>query len=125
MMGLSSIRAASRSQAQKSATRHRRPLLVESDDLINKEVLRAHLKKVPNLGDYVPAGYAELKVRDLIPTLRYDEFFVSLVDEGSHRGPALSQDEFVNYVLLLGPGYAYSISEIGQFQCHVRLFKKV
>ena len=125
MMSIETIRNQGRQAAQKAAREHKHPLLVEQDDLISTEVLKAHLHKLPTLGgDYTPRGFKELDVRNVVAGYPYRQFFVdhSGFDDGS--GAALTQTQFVQQVQLLGPGYAYAIGDIGQFQLDVRIFQK-
>lgn len=123
MMSLEAIRNQSRQAAQKACAAHRIPLLVEPDDLRSREILKAHLRRMPGLGDYTPVGYQEVDIRSVVPGYGYSQFFVdgTGLDFG---GAALTQDGFFDHVQLLGPGYAYAIGEHSQFQLHVRLFKK-
>ena len=124
MMSLETIRNQSRLATQRAAQAHRRPLLVDTDDLLSRDILKDHLRRMPNLGEHTPAGYQEIDVRSVVPGYPYRQFFVDSTGLDDLSGAALTHDAFFDHVQLLGPGYAYAIGEQGEFQHDVRLFKK-
>jgi hypothetical protein len=66
----------------------------------------------PQLGDYCPPGW------ELLTELFVDSLGWDLFDAG---GPALSIAEFINR---LEPGAGYGITDVGQFQLYVGVFRE-
>lgn len=111
MMSPSTIAHVARAAAKKAAKEKQIPLMVELDDMVNKEVLRDYLNGMPFLGTYHPKGYKLIK-----------EYFVDASGWGTAGGSAISQDAFLSEVK---EGHAYAITESGQFQVYIGEYKKV
>jgi len=65
----------------------------------------------PRIGDFTPKGWKEV-----------DELFVDMTGFGSDDEPALTKTQFTNKIQ---EGLGYGISEVGQFQCYIRVFDRV
>ncbi len=114
MMSGAAIAELSRQAAVKAAREHKRPLIVEQDDL---DACAAALAagRVPNLGipfigSYRPRGYRPVG----------EPLFVDSSGFGAPGEPALTQAEFVRKLRV---GFAYAVVEAGQFQCYVQEFR--
>jgi len=70
----------------------------------------AGIRALPNLGDHVPDGY-ELE----------DELFVDATGMGYESEPALTVRAFIDQ---LRSDRSYAITQTGQFQVYVGVFKK-
>ena len=108
MMSLATIHDLSRKAARKAAREHKRPVMVEEDDL---DILETELC-IPNLGDYRPKGYKLI-----------DTWFVDKSGFGAPDEPAMCQSEMFMKIRENGAGYGYGMIEEGQFQCYVGVFK--
>lgn len=110
MMSLGQIEELSREQGISAARAKKVPLVIEKQD--NPAEM---LRRIPNLGSYVPEGWEEVQ-----------RFFV---DASGFSDPAelaahgcLSFRELVDAVT---PGRGYALVQEGQFQVYVGEFKKV
>ena len=111
MFSPETIRAMSRKAARDSARAGVVPLLVEEEDL-EPGVLERHLRGVPFIGDRVPRGYRKV-----------EDWFVDTSGWGSEDEPAMTQRAFLAKVRENGAGYAYALTEVGQFQGYVGVFR--
>ena len=64
----------------------------------------------PSMGDYVPDGWEEV-----------NSYFVDSSGLGCRDEPALTAEQFQKKVK---HGYGYGLGEVGQFQVHVREFRR-
>ena len=85
------------------------------------------MRGIPFLGDRTPKGFKTLSTLGLpiagYASHPYKELFVDTSGYGSENEPALSQKRFIKAVGQLVESHgaiALSLSEIGQFQGHVR-----
>lgn len=122
MMSLDTIRSMSRQQARRSAAEGRGPLVVEYHDTIDK----AFLKGIPHLGDRTPKGWKKVFLQNLDGfDYRYEELFCDASGFGAEWEPALTHKQLCEKLGLLQAifpdGFALSISEVGQFQVHIRV----
>ena len=107
MMSIQAIHDLSRKVARKAAREHKRPAMIEQEDL---DTLETELR-IPNLGDYRPKGYV------LIET-----WFVDKSGFGSPGEPAMTAPEMFAKIRENGPGHGYGMIQEGQFQCYVGVF---
>ncbi len=109
MMSLSTIHEMSREQAAKASKAHKKPFIVEAEDL---DLWRGGTETpsfpFPNIGDYRPKGWT------LVDTL-----FVDKSGCGSESEPAMNLRQLLAR-LEVGKGYA--IIEEGQFQLYLGEF---
>ena len=103
MYSLETINSMNRKVTNKAEHHGLRPFVAECDN--DKKVF-----KCPNLGDYVPKGWE--KIEDL---------FVDSSGWGSLGEPALTKEQFLAKVR---KGFGYAITERGQFQVYIGVFKK-
>lgn len=130
MMSPEVIRSISAEAARKAARAHRRPLVIESDDLLLDDAkLVGFLGKMPFLGDYLPAGWELMDMREveaLDPKARcYKTLFVDGSGWGDIAEPALTREEFAKAVRALGPGHGFGLADMGQFQANVWVYREV
>ena len=92
--------------AAKASKSHKVPYVIWPDDVGNLETLR----RIPNLGDFVPDGWTEV-----------ERHFVDSSGFGEEGEAAMTPEEFADK-LKVGTGYAL-VSE-GQFQVYVGEFKR-
>lgn len=104
MMSLESIRSMAEEAAVEAARESKQPYVAFEDK--DTGVFRC-----PFLGDYIPDGWEET-----------DELFVDASGFGADDEPALTKEQFINKVK---SGYGYAVSQAGQFQVYVRVFKRV
>jgi len=112
MMALSTIRDLAAKKAREAARKKLIPFIVERDDLYFLEPL---LRGIPFLGDYVPKGYSKIQ----------EDLFVDSSGWGSPGEPAMTFDAFCEEVQKNGPGYGYAVTEAGQFQVYVGVYRKI
>ena len=117
MMGIETIRNISNVAAYRAAEDGKYPLTVVDERDVHH---------IPFLGDYVPAGWRKATWADVksaprnVWEARADEEVNFMVDSsgfGSSSEPALTFDEFAEYALSSGLGWA--IDQSGQFQVYV------
>lgn len=140
MMDIGTIRAMQRRAARKSQRNHVEPLLVTEGDLSR---LESHLVAIPFIGDRLPRGWQRVHARKLYretggavadPWQRgyargfdgeYGEtLFVDSSGWGGENEPALTVDQFYDWVRDHGKGHGFAIVETGQFQVVVGVFKQ-
>ena len=118
-MSPETIRDMTEKAGMKAANLNRKPYCFWDNQIKNmKENIAAGaipdmLRKLPNIGDYVPDGM------ELVETYFTDATGFDINDAG---GPAMSIKEFIN---LLSPDRSYAIIEVGQFQVMIGAFKNV
>lgn len=113
MMSLETIRHLSRVAGNKARHEGRKPWVPEGEGEISEE----NLRRIPNLGQYVPKGWK-----------RAEEWFVDSSGFGREGEPALTIGQFVEAVKeYFGhhPGCGLGIVEVGQFQVYVAAFEKI
>jgi hypothetical protein len=111
MMSSSQIAALSAKAARKAARTKGTPLLVEREDVIDKTTLFEHLRQMPFLGTYEPEGWNKV-----------EELFVDSSGFGAPDEPAMTQEQFLKAVK---PGLGYAITEAGEFQVYVGVYKPI
>ncbi len=104
MMDPTYIAELSRRAASKAAAHHLEPIVIWPEDVGNIDAIRA----IPNLGDYVPVGWALLK-----------SHFVDSSGFGEAGEAAMPIQQFVDKLV---PGHGYALVECGQFQVYVGEF---
>lgn len=131
MMSPEVIRSMSAEAALKASRLHKRPLMIEEDDLrLNDEHLVEFMRRMPFLGDYVPEGYERVDACDqealagMPRAQHYKALFVDASEWGTEFEPALTLMEFAKAVRALGPGYGYALAEHGQFQVNIWVYRK-
>jgi len=113
MMSPEAIRSESDRAARRAARERREPYVVFDE----REARSMQSFPFPFLGDYVPRGWE--KVEDL---------FCDSSGFGSESEPALTQGQLRDKVceyLALPDTYGFAVTEAGQFQVYVGVFKKV
>lgn len=118
MMSPATIAAMSRKAVRDSRAAGKLPLVIEEEDLA-PGVLEQHLRHIPFLGDRNPKGFTPLRDEDGFIT----EHFVDSSGFGSPGEPAETWDRFCGAVRERGANHAYSISQAGQFQVYIRVFR--
>lgn len=128
MMSLQVIESMSRKAARESAARGEQPLVIELSDCITDEVLIKQLRSVPFLGNRTPRGFKKLSTYHMKGIAAYDypyeELFVDLTGGGYESEPALTQRglaQAIRHIVLTHGAIAVSLSEVGQFQGHLRI----
>jgi hypothetical protein len=106
-MSIQTIHDLSRKAARKAAREHKRPAMVELEDM---DTLEIELR-IPNLGDYRPRGYKLI-----------DTWFVDKSGFGVEPEPALTVRTMFARIRANGPGHGYAMIQEGQFQCYVGVF---
>ena len=120
MMSPATIAAMSRAAVRRSRAAGLLPRVVEEDDLrMTDEALLDHLRGIPFIGDRNPRGFHPLRDEDG----QIVELFCDSSGWGSEGEPALTTRGFLEKVREFGPGHAYAISEAGQFQVYVRVYR--
>jgi hypothetical protein len=104
MMGLAQIRSENEKATRKAKNRGKQPYVAQADH-------DGGVFNCPRLGDYTPEGWKEV-----------DELFVDMTGFGYDDEPALTKQQFLNKIK---EGLGYGISEVGQFQCYIRVFERV
>ena len=110
MMSLSQIHEESRRAARVAARNHKRPVIIEQEDLDDYRAGNRRALSIPFLGDYTPKGFK--KTENL--------YFVDSSGCGGPGEPALTMDQFISKIV---PGCAYAVVEAGQFQVYVQEFE--
>lgn len=125
MMSLQTIEYESRRAARRSAKEGRGPLIIEPSDL---DSLEQAVIGVPFLGDRTPKGFKKLSTHGMqladYESYPYEELLVDTSGFGGEAEPALSHDRFieaVHEIVTKHGAVGLSLSEMGQFQGHVRV----
>ena len=122
MMSPATIASMSRAAVRRSRAAGLLPRVVEEDDLrMTDEGLLGHLRGIPFIGDRNPRGFHPLRDEDG----QIVELFCDSSGWGSEGEPALTTRGFLEKVREFGPGHAYAISEAGQWQCYIRVYRVV
>ena len=104
MMGLATMRRMNAEAVAEAKAKGLEPRVATKDG-------DEDIRYCPLLGDYTPEGWVEI-----------DELFVDSSGCGSPGEPALTHDQFLAKVKR---GLGYGIGDRGQFQCYIRVFKKL
>ena len=115
MNSLGQIMAQSREQGIMAANSKRVPLVIEREDADNRSVLFNMLRRIPNLGDYVPEGWVEVN-RYMVDSSGFED----AAEIHSHGG--FTHEELMDKIV---PGRGYAIVEEGQFQVKIGEFTKI
>ncbi len=115
MRNLQSIIQDSREQAAHAASEGKCPLVIEQEDIADRQVLSDTIRRIPNIGSYVPEGWIETK-RFFVDSSGFGDV-LELAGHG-----CLSFDGLLNKIK---PGKGYAVVEVGQFQVQVGEFSKV
>ncbi len=114
MKSLGQIIAESREDGIRAAKEEKRPLVIEQEDWLDREVLTNMIRRLPNIGDYVPEGWIETK-----------RFFVDSSGFSSTlelcANGCITFDDLLDHIRV---GFGYAIVEVGQFQVYIGEFKK-
>lgn len=136
MMSLSVIQEMNREAAIRAARKNKQPFVIQPEDVdAMKAGDFAACAKLPHLGDFVPAGWERVDLRqwfggqhprgvyygDYGDDPGFGDFFVDSSGCGLAWEPALTLSEFAEMVR---PGFGYAIVEMGQFQVKIGVFKK-
>ena len=136
-MSIETIRAMSREAGAKASREKRKPFVFWPEDFESLDAGDyAVLKKIPQLGDYVPRGWEPM---DLVDELELDgkagmyagALFVDKTGYGYSHEPALTLGQFIHALedidvraQKMGITVGYGIIEEGQFQLNIGVFKK-
>lgn len=103
--------------AARAARRNTKPVKVTSLD---------QSRKIPFLGDFVPAGFKRVDAADPGRWTGAAEGYIEVDASGfgSDREPALTQSEFEAYAKA-HPEYFFGIVEAGQFQVVLATYQKL
>jgi len=113
MMDLATIRELSRESGALARQENKRPFCIECLE----DISQYPPFPFPNLGDYCPAGYAEV-----------DRWFCDSSGFGTDHEPALTPARLrdkLRTTYLHHPEYSYGIVETGQFQLYLGVFRRV
>jgi hypothetical protein len=114
MMSLDTIRSLGRQAARESAREGRVPTIFEQDDITDAlaalEAGQVPRLQIPFIGDRCPRGFKRTD----------NEYFVDSSGYGREGEPALTMRGFLKAVR---PGFAYAVSQPGQFQVYVQEFE--
>ena len=115
MRSLAEINRQSLEAGIKSAREEKRPLVIEQEDISDRQVLSDVVRRIPDIGSYVPEGWIE--------TERYfvDNSGWSDPEELASHG-CLSGEQFLDKIK---PGKGYAIVQVGQFQLYVGEFERL
>lgn len=116
MMHPAEIRHRSTEAAKKAAAENKEPFVFFD----RKEVRACPPFNFPFLGDYEPPGWSQLLEEDL---------FVDISGVGAPDEPALTVDQLKDELINLlvkhkDETVGFAFSEVGQFQGHLRVYKK-
>ena len=136
MRSLSVIREMNREAAIRAARKNKQPFVIQSEDVDAMKAGKfAAFAKLPYLGDFVPAGWKRVDLRqwfggrhprgvyygDYGDDPGFGAFFVDSSGCGLTWEPALTLSEFADMVR---PGFGYAIIEMGQFQVWIGVFER-
>lgn len=109
MLSLECIQSESRKAERKAAREHKRPYIVTEDQLARWQAGEFRGFPFPYTGGHTPRGYKKT-----------EEYFVDSSGFGAPGELALTVREFISKIK---PGYAYALSEVGQFQVYVQEYR--
>lgn len=112
MMGIAEIRDINRRMTRK-ARRNKTEPFVPTEAHRAKFADGVLCGNIPFLADYVPKGWVK----------EPDEFFVDTSGFGRDDEPALSHRQFALRLALLPPGWGVAMTEQGQFQGYVAVYR--
>jgi hypothetical protein len=111
MLSIQYIRAESDRAARKAAKANRQPYVIYDEEEVNE----SRSWPFPFIGHFVPEGWEKV-----------DELFCDSSGFGSESEPALTQRalraKLLEYVRA-DETFGFAITEVGQFQCHVGVYK--
>ncbi len=123
MMGAETIRDMQSAAASMAARDHKRPLICWENSI------PADLKRMPNLGDYIPDGWRSVEPDEFSVLDGCDSFFCDSSGFGSPGEPAMGFDRLCGSVETLMREAAemsrtvgFGIIEEGQFQVYIGCF---
>lgn len=137
MMSSQQVNQLADEAARRAKREGKKPIVFTAEELNDEVKLAAHVRRIPFVGTYRPAGYK------LIPASSLDfprkdcvcvpwggdeaERYVQVDSSGwgSPNEPALTATQFYDAIRAIGPGRAYAIVEAGQFQCVIGIFERV
>ena len=111
MMGLATIRKMSDDAARMAREEGVTLQAVTEEDLASSAAMKRGVR-IKFIGTHVPAGWQRTE---------REEAFVDTSGFGSPHEPAMTQEQFRAW---MRPGYAYALTEIGQFQGYVAEFER-
>ena len=115
MMSGSQIASMSAEAAKKASKEHKVPYVVWPEDisLWKKTISEGELPQFPFpfIGTHKPEGFEQT-----------NEYFVDSSGFGTEGEPALTIREFATKVR---EGYAYAITEVGQFQLYITEYRRI
>lgn len=137
MMDIETIVAMNKEQGRKAKRNGRGPTQFEEEDIIQaEEGLLTPLKKITNLGNYIPKGWKRFNTNELKDQLGlpYDWKFLDngglFVDSsgfGSDNEPALSVRqclETISKLLRIRDDLGFAICSEGQFQLTIGVYEE-
>jgi len=104
MMGLETIKRMNEEATAQAESYRTQPFVAKYDG--DNDVFQC-----PSIGDYEPEGWEEV-----------EQLFVDTSGFGAPGEPALTADEFLSVVK---KDYGYALGDVGQFQAHIRVFRRV
>ena len=107
MYSLEQIHRMSDEAARKAKRHGKKPLVITQE--IKEVIGKSYGPKIPFLGSYVPRGFELEK-----------ELFVDSSGFGASDEPAMTYERFLNNLEI---GKAYAVTEAGQFQVYVGVYK--
>jgi hypothetical protein len=116
MMSQAYIQELSRKAAYRAAREHRIPFAPDISSGDFKPNVENFIHHIPNLGSYVPKGWAKV-----------DDWFVDSSGFGADDEPALSLKQFLKKAeeeMIAHPETGFAITETGQFQVYVGVFRR-
>jgi hypothetical protein len=111
MMSLETLRAVNARATRQALANKAKPFEVTQKDIDNG---LADLR-IPFIGDRTPRGWKLAESED---------WFIDTSGFGADYEPALSVGQMKARILEKGPGFAYGLSEVGQFQGYLRVFTR-
>ena len=137
MMDIETIVAMNKEQGRKAKRNGRAPTQFEEEDIIQaEEGILAPLKKITNLGNYIPKGWKRFNTNELKDQLGlpYDWKFLDngglFVDSsgfGADNEPALSVRqclETISKLLRIRDDLGFAICSEGQFQLTIGVYEE-
>lgn len=127
MMHPDQIREFQRDAAVHAAAEKQAPFMAWPEDVGKIDIA----KKLPFIGHYLPEGWALIDPDVLKPNrTRYVSgkigdipgIFVDASGFGLTTEPAMTLGEFANWIV---PGFGYAVTEVGQFQVTVHVYRQV
>jgi len=137
MMDIETIVALNKEQGRKSKRNAIKPVRFEEEDIEQaREGIISPLKKIVNLGDYVPKGWKRFNTKKIADQLEISfswkilnngGLFVDSSGFGSDSEPALSVNQFLEMIIKLydfNKDLGFAIYSEGQFQLTVGVYEE-